>query len=55
MAFVFVVGAVFGLWCIWVCGVVCGIGWCQNDKGVPAQRVAKREGVALNEARHSWS
>ena len=35
------------------CGVVCGIGWCQNDEGVPTQRVAKHENLALNESRRS--
>ena len=37
------------------CGVYCGIGWCQNNEGVPTQHVGKHEGVALNEAIHRWS
>ena len=35
--------------------IVGGIGWCQNDEGVPPQRVTKHENLALNGARRSWS
>ena len=35
--------------------IVGGIGWYQNDEGVPPQRVTKHENLALNEARLSWS